>query len=162
MKLKLIIVVFVSYLILLFSGCTKPEVKHTVKPFEDIPIESTKRIEFSDFTVTSSQKELGRSKMVTNAQDIQEVLKYLKTIDCIESNRKPKDSDFSIAFIDNTENAKSYIYSIGISKNQIFIYKHKEKEPNEFVYKYSDIEVIEEISKLYNSLNYEEELLMKK
>lgn len=147
---------------LLFSGCTKPEVKQTIKPFEDIPIESTKRVEFSNFTVTSSEKESGRSKIVTNTQDMQDIAKYLKTISCTESSQKYKDPDFTISLIDNTEKAKNYICSIGVSKNQIYIYKYKGNETNRFVYKYTDTKVIEELRKLYNSMNYKEELLMKK
>ena len=162
MKLKSNIIVLVSCLMLLFSGCTKPEVNQTIKPFEDIPIESTKRIEFYNLTVTSSEKESGRSKMVTNTQDMQDIAKYLKTISCIESNQKDKDPDFTISLIDNTEKAKSYIYSIGVSKNQIYVYKYKGNETNKSVYKYTDSKVIEELRKLYNSMNYKEELLMKK
>lgn len=162
MKLKLNIIVLVSCLILLFSGCTKPEVKQTIKPFEDIPMESTKRIELNNFTITSSEKESGRSKMVNNTQDMQDILKYLKTINCIESNQRIKEPDFTISLIDNTEKAKSYIYSIGVSKNQIYIYKYKGNETNKSVYKYTDAKVIEELRKLYNSMNYKEELLMKK
>lgn len=162
MKLKSNIIVLVSCLMLLFSGCTNPEVKQTIKPFEDIPIESTKRIEFHNLTVTSSEKESGRSKMVTNTQDMQDIAKYLKTISCTESNQKDKHPDFTISLIDNTEKAKSYIYSIGVSKNQIYIYKYKENETSKSVYKYTDTKVIEELRKLYNSMNYKEELLMRK
>lgn len=162
MRLKANMIVLVSCLIFLFGGCAKPEVKQTIKPFEDIPIESAKRIEFNNFTVTSSEKESGRSKIVTNTQDMQDIAKYLKTISCIEIYQNDKDPDFTISLIDNTEQTKSYIYSIGISKNQIYIYKYKGNETNKFVYKYTDTKVIDELRKLYNSMNYEEELLMKK
>lgn len=147
---------------LLFNGCTKAEVKPVIKPFEDIPIDATKRIEFSNFTVTSSEKESGRSKMVTSKQDMQDMANFLKTISCIESNQKDKAPNFTISLIDNIEKAKSYIYSIGISKNQIYVYKYRDNETTKFVYKYTDTKVIEELGKLYNSMNYEEELLRKK
>lgn len=162
MKLRSNIIVLVSCLMLLFSGCTKPDVKQTIKPFEDIPIDATKRIEFSNFTVTSSEKESGRSKMINNKQDMQSIANYLKTITCIESNQKDKDPDFAISLIDNTEKAKSYIYSVGVSNNEIYIYKYKGNETTKLVYKYTDTKVIEELKKLYNSMNYKEELLMKK
>lgn len=147
---------------LLFTGCTKSEVKQRIKPFDDIPINSTKRIEFSNLTITSSENELGRSKMVTNTQDIQSIGEYLKTISCIESSEKEKDPDFTISLINNTETEKSYIYSIGVSENQIYVYKYCGKETNKFAYKYTDQKVIEELKKLYNEMNYKEELLMKK
>ncbi|QAT39792.1 hypothetical protein [Clostridium sp. JN-9] len=162
MKLKFNMIVLVSCLILLLSGCTKPNVKQIVKPFEDITIDTTKRIEFSNFTIRSNQNESGRSKIITNTQDMQDIAIYLKTISCIESNQKEKDPDFTISFINNTEKAKSYIYSIGVSKNQIYVYKYKGNETAKFVYKYTDSKVTEELRKLYNSLNYREVLLIKK
>jgi hypothetical protein len=135
LKKKCIFIVLISYLILLFTGCSKPESKQTIKPFVDIPVGLTKRIEFSNLTITSSKKESGRSKMVTNPQDIQDIAKYLTTISCTESNQKDKEPDFTISLIDNTEKQKHYIYSIGASKNQIYIYKYSSKETTKFFYK---------------------------
>jgi hypothetical protein len=147
---------------LLFSGCTKPEIKQKVKPFEDIPIDAAKRIEFSNFTITSTENESGRSKMVINTQDIREIANYLKTINCTESNEKDKAPDFTISLIDNTEKAKNYIYSVGVSKNQIYVYKYKGNKTTKFVYKYADTKVMGELKKLYNSMNYKEEFFYKK
>lgn len=147
---------------LLFSGCAKPEIKQKVKPFEDIPIDAAKRIEFSNFTITSTKNESGRSKMVINTQDMQDIANYLKTISCTESNEKDKVADFTISLIDNTEKAKNYIYSIGVSKNQIYVYKYKDNKTTKFVYKYADTKVMGELKKLYNSMNYTEEFLYKK
>ncbi|MCB2291427.1 hypothetical protein LGK97_17005 [Clostridium sp. CS001] len=164
MKKTFIFIILFSCLILLYTGCSKPESGEPIKPLNDIPINLTKRIEFSNLTITSSEKELGRSKMVTDTQDMQNIAKYLKTISCIESNQKEKEkeADFSISLIDNTEFAKSYIYQIGVSKKQIFIFKYKENETTKFIYKYTDTKVIEELRKLYNNMNYKEEFLMKK
>ena len=162
MKKRCIFIVLISCLILLYTGCAKPESNQTIKPFNDIPIDLTKRIEFSNLTITSSEKELGRSKMVTASQDIQNIAKYLKTISCIESNQKEKEPDFTISLIDNTELAKNYIYQIDVSKKQIYVYKYRDNETTKFVYKYTDTKVIEELNKLYNKMNYKEEFLMKK
>lgn len=67
-----------------------------INPFADIPINSVERIEFSDLIITSSTKELGRSKMIIKELDIQNIGEYLKTISCVESNRKEKEPDFEI------------------------------------------------------------------
>ena len=164
MKKRSIFIVLISCLILLYTGCAKPESKQPINPFNDIPIDLTKRIEFSNFTITSSKKESGRSKMVTDSQDIQNIAKYVKTISCIEINEKEKEKepDFCISLIDNTEMAKSYIYTIGVSKKRIYVYKFRGNETTKFVYKYTDTKVIEELRKLYNKMNYKEELLMKR
>jgi hypothetical protein len=147
---------------LLCTGCTIIGAKQEIKPFDGIPINSTKRIEFSNLTITSSEKESGRSKMITNTQDIQDIGEYLKTISCIESNQRDIGPDFTISLIDNTEKEKSYIYSIGISKNLIYIYKYSSKQTNKFVYKHTGSKVIGELRELYNKMNYKEEILVKK
>lgn len=49
-----------------------------------------------------------------------------------------------------------------MSKNQINLYKYGEDEITKLVYKCNDSKVMEELSKLYNSMNYAEELLMRK
>lgn len=133
-----------------------------MKPFEDIPVDITERIEFSNLTITSSSKELGRSKIVTNKQDIEEIAKYLKTISCIESNNKDRDPDFMISLFDNTKMDNGYIYLMGASKNQIFLYKYNSKESTRFVYKNIDTKVMKDLSNLYAEMNYKEELLMRK
>ena len=96
LKKKCILIVLISCLILLYAGCAKPEYQQTIKPFADIPVDLTKRIEFSNRTITSSKKELARSKMVTKPQDIQDITQYLTTISCTESNQKDRESDFDI------------------------------------------------------------------
>lgn len=73
-----------------------------------------------------------------------------------------KKSIWIILLIDNTEKEKNYIYSIGISKNQIYVYKYSNEDTNKFVYNYTNKKVIEELSKLYNDMDYKEEFLMKK
>ncbi|MGH4120357.1 hypothetical protein [Clostridium sp.] len=162
MKKRCIFIVIISCIILLYTGCAKPDSTQTIKPFKDIPIDLTKRIEFSNLTITSSEKELGRSKMVTDSRDIQNIAKYLKTISCIESNQKEKESDFTISLIDNTEMAKNYIYQIDVSEKQIYVFNYKDNETTKFAYKYTDTKVIEELRNLYNNMNYKEEFLMKK
>jgi hypothetical protein len=57
LKNKRIFIALMSCLILQFTGCTKPEIKQMVKPFEDIPIDLAKRIEFSNLTITSNEKD---------------------------------------------------------------------------------------------------------
>jgi PBP1b-binding outer membrane lipoprotein LpoB len=108
LKKKCILIISISFLILLYTGCSKPDGKQTLKPFNDIPVDLTKRIEFSNLTITSSEKESGRSKMITDPQNIQDIAQYLTTISGTESNQKNKEPDFAISFIDNTENQKSY------------------------------------------------------
>ena len=69
MNLKSIIFVLFSFALLLVTGCSKPINKETLKPFSDIQVSSTKRVEFDNMTITSAQKESGRSKMVINSDD---------------------------------------------------------------------------------------------
>ncbi|WP_066890272.1 hypothetical protein [Clostridium nigeriense] len=162
---KYILTITIFFLILSLISCTKSENVKSISPFNDIPISSTKRIEFSNFTVTSKEKELGRSKMVTDEYDIQNIIKTLQTITCIESNNKEIKPDFQISLIDNIEKEKNYIYSIGVSKNQIYVYKYSEySNPDtiKFVYENIDSSIIEELKSLYDDMNYKEELLMKK
>lgn len=152
----------IPFFLMLLIGCSKSENKKILNPLNDIPIDSTKRIEFSNLTITSDEKEIGRSKMVTDKIDIKIISEYLKTINCVSSTREEKDPDFKISLIDTVEKEKSYIYSIGVSNNQIYIYKYSDKDTIFSVYEYSDMEVIEELKKLYNDMNYQEEFLMKK
>lgn len=165
LRKKYILTIIISLLTLLLIGCNKSENVKIISPFNDIPIISAKRIEFSNLTVTSKEKELGRSKMVTDEYDIQKIEEYLKTITCTESSNKEKKADFQISLIDNIEKEKNYIYSIGVSKNQIYVYKYSEySNPDtvKFIYENIDSKVIEELRSLYDDMNYKEELLMKK
>jgi len=162
LKKRFIFAITIFSLVFILIGCNKVEDKQVVNPFNDLPIDLTKRIEFSNLTITSDEKELGRSKIVTDEIDIKNIGEFLKPINCVSSNKKEKDPDFQISLLDNIEKEKSYIYSIGFSKNQIFIYKYINKESNLSVYEYKDRKVIEDLKKLYNDMNYEEELLMRK
>ncbi|MDY2631057.1 MULTISPECIES: hypothetical protein [unclassified Clostridium] len=100
--------------------------------------------------------------MITNEIDIKTIEEYLKPINAVSSNKKQKNPDFVISLIDNMDKEKSYISSIGISKNQIYIYKYINEETELYIYKYTDENVIKDLKELYNKMNYEEELLMKK
>ena len=88
MKKRFISIFIISLLMFILIGCGKSESNEIVNPFNDIPIGETKRIEFHNLTITSDQKELGRSKMVTNEIDIKTIGEYLKPIECISSNKK--------------------------------------------------------------------------
>ena len=153
---KYILTITIFFLILSLISCTKSENVKSISPFNNIPISSTKRIEFSNFTVTSKEKELGRSKMVTGEYDIQNIIKTLQTITCIESNNKEIKPDFQISLIDNIEKEKNYIYSIGVSKNQIYLYKYSNPDTIKFVYEDIDSKIIEELRSLYDDMNYKE------
>ncbi|MCI6691627.1 MAG: hypothetical protein MR510_03920 [Clostridium sp.] len=162
MKKRFISIIMTSLLMLILSGCVNPESNEVINPFNDIQISETKRIEFRNLTITSNQKEVGRSKMITNEIDIKTIEEYLKPINAVSSNKKQKNPDFVISLIDNMDKEKSYISSIGISKNQIYIYKYINEETELYIYKYTDENVIKDLKELYNKMNYEEELLMKK
>ena len=88
MKNRFIFKVVVSILLLILTGCNNSENNKVVNPFNDIPINSTKRIEFSNLKITSAEKELGRMKTLTDESDIKSIGEYLKTIECISSNKK--------------------------------------------------------------------------
>ncbi|GFP75378.1 hypothetical protein [Clostridium fungisolvens] len=162
MNLKSFIFVLFSLAMLLVTGCSKPINKETLKPFSDIQVSSTKRVEFDNMTITSAQKESGRSKMVIRSDDITKIAEYLKTIDCVSVNQKEKKADFIIGFMDNEEQSNNSIRSIVFSKNQIYVYKNSGTETTELCYTPVDNKVVEKLKSLYSSMNYEEELLMKK
>lgn len=61
------------WLILLFTGCAKQENKQIVKPFENIPVDLAKSVNFSNYTLPSKNKEVGRSKIVTEKQDMEDI-----------------------------------------------------------------------------------------
>ena len=154
--------IIIPLLILSLIGCTKSENVKVISPFKDIPISSTKRIEFSNLTVTSKEKELGRSKMVTDEDDIKKIGEYLKSITCTESNNKNFKPDFVISLLKSSENEKIYLYEIGVSNNQIYVYNYSNTDTVNFIYKNIDSRITQELKSLYNDMNYEEEFLMKK
>lgn len=162
LRKEYILPLIISFLILSLIGCTKSENVKNISPFNDIPISSTKRIEFSNLTITSEEKELGRSKMVTDEDDIQKIGEYLKTITCTESNDKNIKPDFEISLLKSSENEKIYLYTIGVSYNGIYVYKYSDTDTVKLVYKDIDIRIINELKSLYDDMNYKEELLMKK
>lgn len=152
-----ILLVICACLILLFTGCAKQDIKQVVKPFDNIPVDLAKSVNLSDFTITSEMKESGRLKRVTEKQDMEILASYISTINCTESTRKIKDADFSIQLSDGIGN---FIYTIGVSKNQIYMYKGINS--TKFVYDYIDTNVIKELQRIYKTMNYKEELMMKK
>ena len=83
-------------------------------------------------------------------------------IDCVSVNQKEKKADFIIGFMDNEDQSNSNIRSIVFSKNQIYVYKNNGTETTELCYTPVDNKIVEKLKSLYSSMNYEEELLMKK
>lgn len=70
MKNNFIFKLAISILFLILIGCNKLEKNEVVNPFNDVSLNLTKRIEFSNLTIISDEKELGRSKIVTDESDI--------------------------------------------------------------------------------------------
>ncbi|MBK1810160.1 hypothetical protein JHL18_05805 [Clostridium sp. YIM B02505] len=159
MRTKSILFIIFSFAILLIASCSKPKNKEIIKPFNDIEVSSTKKVEFENMAITSIEKELGRSKMVTNSEDISKVADYLKTIECVSVNQIEKSPDLIISFIDNEDN---HINSIVFSKNKIHIYKNSGTDTTELRFAPVDKKIIKELKNLYSSMNYEEYLLIKK
>jgi hypothetical protein len=150
------------YIILLLSACAKPQ---KVKPLNNLPIDSTKKIELQNLTITSKDMELGRSKIITEEQDIKEILNYISKVSCTKTDKKfnVSNSDFDIDLINNTETKKSYLYSIEISKKQISIIKYNDHDTTESSnYNYQDKKIIEELKRLYSKMKYNEQLLVSK
>lgn len=136
-----------------------------INPFNDISMDSVKKIEFRNFDVSSNKNEIGRSKIVIDESDIEKLGAYIKSIKVTESNEKAKEAVFSIEIIYNTKKDKHFISSIIVNKNQIIIYKYNKENNNETVesvYKNTDSEIIKELSDMYNDMNYKEEFLYKK
>ena len=129
-----------------------------VKPFENIPIASAKSVDFSNYTIRSENKELGRIKTVTEIQDMENIVKYIKTLSCTESTREVKDADYEIRLSDGKS---GYMYSIQISKNLIYVYGAG-TDPTISVHEYKDKRLIKELVRIYKEINYEEVLIMKK
>lgn len=145
-------------LILLFTGCAKQNNKPILNPFESIPIGSAKSVDFSNYALQSENKELGRTKVVTEKKDMESILSYIKTIDCTESSQKIKGADYEIRI---KNNIGSYIYSVGVSKNQIYMYEGGVNS-SPLIYDYNDAEVVKELAKAYKEMNYNEEPIYRK
>ena len=152
------LLVISACLILLLPGCAKQEIKQTIKPFENIPINSAESIEFSNYTIRSENKELGRIKIVTKKQDMEKIVTYIKTLSCTKSTREIKDGDYSIRLSDGKGD---FIYSLQVSKNQIYI-NGDDTNPITSLYDYKDAKIISELMKVYNEMNYKEVFIMRK
>jgi hypothetical protein len=158
LKNKYILILISSCLILLFIGCAKQEIKPIIKPFESITIDLAKSVEFSNYVLQSENKESGRIKIVTEKKDMESIVSYIKTIDCTESTRKIKDADYEIRLKDDMGD---YIYSIGVSKNQIYMYQGGINSTT-LVYDYNDTKVIKELIRVYKAMDYSEEFIYSK
>lgn len=155
MKNRYILLVISACLILLFTGCAKQEIKQIVKPFENVSIDSAKSVEFSNYTLRSENKELGRTKTVTKKQDVEEIVRYIKTISGTKSTEKIKDANYEIRINDS-----GYIYSMGVSKNQFYTYEGMNSTT--LVYDNIDTKVIKELIRIYNEMNYSEKPIYSK
>ena len=120
MKKRYTLIVISVWLIFLLTACAKQESKQMVTPFENIPIASAKSIEFSNYTIRSENKELGRIKTVTKKEDMKSIVKYFKNLSCTESTQEANDGAYSIRLRDETG---KYIYSFQVSKNQLCLYE---------------------------------------
>jgi len=158
LKKRYTLLVISAWLILLLTACAKQEIKQMVTPFVNIPISTAKSVEFANYTITSKNKELGRIKTVTDRQDMENIVKYIKTVSCTESTKKIEDGDYQISL--NKEKG-DYEYSIVVSKNQISMTGGK-ADPTEHVYEYKDPKLINELARIYNEMNYKEILIGKK
>lgn len=158
MKKRYTLLVISAWLILLLTACAKQEIKQMVTPFENIPIASGKSIEFSNYTIRSENKELGRTKTVTKKQDMENIVKYIKTLSCTESTQEVNDDDYDIRLRDDTG---KYIYSIQVSKNQLCVYE-RGTDTAISMYDYKDTKLINELERVYKEINYKEVLIMRK
>jgi hypothetical protein len=162
LRLKSLTITVITCLLLFCIGCTKNQEKPTVKPFENISSDLVKRVEFDNLRLASGEKEIARSKLITKSQDIQTMMKYIKSLSCIQSSEKDKAPDFVIALISNTEESKEYLYSINIYKNIIYVYKFSGTNTIKAVYKCTDPKLIDDLKNLYSSMSYKEEPVMQK
>jgi hypothetical protein len=85
-------------------------------------------------------------------------VKYIKTLNCTKSYHKVKDFDYEIRLYDGIG---SYMYSIQISKNQIFVYNDG-TDLDISLYDYKDAKFISELARLYKDMSYKEVLIMGK
>ena len=160
LKKNYLFIVISAWVFLLLTGCAKQEIKQMVKPFENIPIASAKSVRFSNYTIRSENKELGRIKTVTEKQDMENIVNYIKTLSCTASNQKVKSSDYEICLSDGTS-GNGFIYTIEVSKNKIYVYGGG-TDPDISVYEYKDPKLISELARVYKEINYKEVLIMKK
>ncbi|MBU3175443.1 hypothetical protein KPL47_03570 [Clostridium estertheticum] len=158
MKKRYTFIVISVWLILLLTACAKQESKQVVTPFENIPIASAKSIEFSNYTIRSENKELGRIKTVTKKQDMESIVKYIRSLSCTKSTQKANDGDYSIRLRDDTG---KHIYSIQVSKNQLCLYERGTNTAIS-IYDYKDPKLINELERIYKEINYKEVLMMRK
>ncbi|WP_298844409.1 hypothetical protein [Clostridium sp.] len=158
MKKRYTLLVISVWLIFLVTACAKQEIKQMVTPFGNIPIASAKSIEFSNYTIRSENKELGRTKTVTKKQDMENIVKYIKTLSCTVSTQEANDGDYDIRLRDDTG---KYIYSTQVSKNQICLYE-RGTDTATSMYDYKDTKLINELEILYKKLNYKEVFIMRK
>ncbi|MBX4268128.1 hypothetical protein [Clostridium estertheticum] len=152
------LIVISVWLIFLLTACAKQESKQMVTPFGNIPMASAKSIEFSNYTIRSENKELGRTKTVTKKQDMESIVKYIKTLGCTKSTQKANGGDYSIRLRDGTG---KYIYSIQVSKNQLCLYE-RGTDTAIAVYDYKDTKLINELERAYKDINYKEVFMMRK
>ncbi|MCB2305893.1 hypothetical protein LGL08_06105 [Clostridium estertheticum] len=158
MKKRYTLIVISVWLIFLITACAKQESKQMVTPFENTPISAAKSIEFSNYTIRSENKELGRTKTVTKKQDMESIVKYIKTLSCTKSTQETNGGDYSIRLRDDTG---KYIYSIQVSKNQLCLYE-RGTDTAISVYEYKDTKLIDELERVYKDINYKEVFIIKK
>ncbi|MBU3157663.1 hypothetical protein [Clostridium estertheticum] len=164
MKKRYTLLVISAWLILLFTACAKQEIKQTVTPFENIPIASAKSIEFSNYTLRSENKELGRIKTVTKKQDMEDIVKYIKTLSCTESTGEIKNAEYEINLRNGKDGIAGDIYTIILSENRICVYVigTDTDHPAISIYNYKDPKLINELERIYKEINYKEVLMMGK
>ncbi|MBW9170456.1 hypothetical protein K2F43_04455 [Clostridium estertheticum] len=158
MKKRYTLIVISVWLIFLLTACAKQESKQMVTSFENIPIASAKSIEFSNYTIRSENKELGRTKTVTKKQDMESIVKYIKTLSCTKGTKETNGGDYSIRLRDVTG---KYIYSIQVSKNQICLYE-RGTDTTISIYDYKDTKLINELERVYKDINYKEVFIVRK
>ncbi|MBU3218280.1 hypothetical protein LL033_15320 [Clostridium estertheticum] len=158
MKKRYTLIVISAWLVFLLAACAKQESKQMVTPFENIPISAAKSIEFSNYTIRSENKELGRTKTVTKKQDMESIVKYIKNLSCKKGTQETNGGDYSIRLRDGTG---KYIYSIQVSKNQICLYE-RGTDTAISVYDYKDTKLINEMERVYKDINYKEIFIIKK
>jgi len=164
LKKRYTLLLISAWLILLFTACAKQEIKQKVTPFENIPIASAKSIEFTNYTIRSEHRELGRIKTVTKQQDMEAIIKYIKTLSCTESIGEIKNADYEISLRDGKDGIDGEIYTIILSKNRICVYSYgtDKDHPDISMYDYKNPKLINELETVYKEINYKEVLMMRK
>ncbi len=164
MKKRYTFFIISAWLILLLTGCAKQESKQIIKPFENIPIASAKTVDFSNYAIRSKNKELGRIKTVTEKKDIENIVKYIKTLSCTESIGEIKNADYDIRFRNGKDGIDGDMYTIILSKNRICVYVFGTDTDNPAIsiYDYKDPKLINGLGRIYKEINYNEVLIMRK